>query len=180
MLVPAIQYEEALMEMQKQLWFDDKYMYWNSDSYYELFQVEPSSWAVHQFVSVKDNKLIGYIGYRISRADNSVISLNIMNFDDNNKFAFGVDLSQALRDIFERYRFHKLVFHVIIGNPIESSYDKLVTKFGGRIVGTFKEDVKLTDGMYHDKKFYEVLASDYFNSVGYHSLIRGKKNTHNE
>jgi hypothetical protein len=107
---------------------------------------------------------MGYISYNISRAENSAYSLSIINFSDN-KIAFGKDLSQALKDIFERYKFRKLNFTVLIGNPIEKSYDKMIKKYGGRIVGTYKEDVKLIDGEYYDKKAYEILASEYFNAI---------------
>ena len=54
---------------------------------------------------------------------------------------------------------------MVIGNPIEKSYDKMVKKYGGRIIGTYKEDVKLIDGEYYDKKLYEILSSEYFNAI---------------
>ena len=54
---------------------------------------------------------------------------------------------------------------MIIGNPIEKSYDKMINKYGGRIVGIYKEDVKLIDGEYYDKKLYEILASEYFETI---------------
>ena len=106
---------------------------------------------------------IGYISYSIARADNSVHSLNIINFSEN-KVTFGMDLRRALRDIFEKYRFRKLSFTVVVGNPIESSYDKLIERYGGRIVGISKVDVKLIDGKYYDRKLYEILAEDYFSA----------------
>lgn len=56
-------------------------------------------------------------------------------------------------------------FIVVVGNPIEKSYDKMIKKYGGRIVGTYKEDVKLIDGEYYDKKLYEILASEYFSTI---------------
>ena len=108
--------------------------------------------------------LIGYIAYNIARADNSAHSLSIMNFSDN-KVAFGMDLGQALKDIFEKYKFRKLNFTVVVGNPIEKSYDKMIKKYGGRIVGTYKSDVKLIDGEYYDKKSYEILADEYFATI---------------
>ena len=50
---------------------------------------------------------------------------------------------RAISDIFERFNFRKLSCAVVIGNPIEKTYDKLVPKYGGRIVGLEKEEVKL-------------------------------------
>ena len=102
MLEPAIKYKEQLEQAQYGIWFDDKYKYWNCDVYYDTLQINTDSWNKHQFVSVVNGEVIGYIAYNVSRADNSVNTLSIMNFSDN-KAAFGVDLGRALRDIFEKW-----------------------------------------------------------------------------
>ena len=164
MLEPAIKYKEVLENIQYNTWFNDKYKYWISDVCCSSLKIQDHTWEKHQFVSVVNGKIIGYIGYNISRADNSVSGINILNFTDN-RIAFGKDLHQALRDIFERFNFRKANFSVVIGNPIEKSYDKLIAKYGGRIVGTYKEDVKLFDGKLYDRKVCEVLNKEYFNSV---------------
>ena len=164
MLEPAIKYKEQLEQLQYNIWFDDKYKYWNCSEYYDTLQVDTSTWDRHQFVSVINNKVIRYISYNISRGENMAYSLSIMNFSDN-KVVFGKDLGQALKDIFEKYKFRKLSFCVLIGNPIEKSYDKMIEKFGGRIVGIKKEDVKLIDGLYYDRKLYEILATEYFDAI---------------
>lgn len=164
MLEPAIKYKNQLDKLQYDTWFNDKYKYWNCDSYYQTMQIDENTWNKHQFVSVYNGEVIGYISYNISRADNSAYSLSVINFTDN-KTVFGKDLGQALKDIFERYKFRKLNFTVLIGNPIEKSYDKMIKKYGGRIIGKYKEDVKLIDGEYYDKKAYEILAREYFEAV---------------
>ena len=164
MLEPAIKYKDQLEKLQLDIWFNDKYKYWNGGIYYQTLTIDVDSWNRHQFVSVINGEVIGYISYNISRGDNSVHSLSIMNFTEN-KTAFGIDLGYALKDIFERYKFRKLNFDVVVGNPIEKSYDKMIKKYGGRIVGTYKEDVKLIDGEYYDKKLYEILSDEYFASI---------------
>lgn len=164
MLEPAIKYRDQLSILQYDTWFNDKYKYWNCEIYHQPIQIEENTWNKNQFVSVHNGKVIGYISYNISRAEHCAYSLSIINFSDN-KIAFGKDLGQALKDIFERYKFRKLNFTVVIGNPIEKSYDKMIKKYGGRIVGIYKEEVKLIDGEYYDKKAYEILASEYFNAI---------------
>lgn len=164
MLEPAIKYKEQLEKLQYNIWFNDKYKYWNCDTYYETLQINTDTWNKHQFVCVVKGEVLGYIAYNVSRSDDSVNALSILNFSDN-KAAFGMDLGQALKDIFEKYRFRKLNFAVIVGNPIEKSYDKMIKKYGGRIVGTKKADVKLIDGKYYDKKLYEILADEYFSTL---------------
>lgn len=111
--------------------------------------IDDSTWGRHQFVSIKNNEIIGYISYSVNRRCNYAHSLSIMNFTDD-KMTFGMDIGQALQDIFEKYNFSKLNFCVVIGNPIEKSYDKMIKKYNGRIVGIFKNDVKLIDKKYGD------------------------------
>ena len=69
---------------------------------------------------------------------------------------------QALKDIFEKFHFRKLIFSVVIGNPIEKTYDRMIQKYGGRIVGIQRQQVKLIDGQFYDVKMYEILSDDYF------------------
>ena len=164
MLEPAIKYKDQLEKLQYDIWFQEKYKYWNCSVYYEAINIDINTWDKHQFVSVVNGNVIGYIGYNISREDNSTYSLSILNFTDD-KISFGMDLGQALKDIFEKYHFRKLNFNVVVGNPIEKSYDKMIKKYGGRIIGTKKEDVKLIDGEYYDKKMYEILAIEYFDAI---------------
>ena len=164
MLEPAIKYRNQLESVQYDIWFNDKYKYWNSNVFYDSMQIDTDTWGRHQFVSVNNGEVLGYIEYSISRTNNSVSSLSIMNFSDN-KIVFGKDLIQALKDIFVKYRFRKINFSVIIGNPIEESYDRMIEKYGGRIVGIYKDDVVLIDGKYYDRKLYEILASEYFNAA---------------
>ena len=159
-----VSYKDQLEKLQYNIWFNDKYKYYNYNTYYNSMQIDDNTWNRHQFVSVFNDEVIGYIAYDISRNDNSVDGLRIINFSDN-KAVFGVDLGKALRDIFEKYKFRKLNFNVLIGNPIEKSYDKMIKKYGGRIVGTCKEDIKLSDGQYYDRKLYEIFASEYFNAI---------------
>ena len=71
-------------------------------------------------------------------------------------------LVQVIKDIFEKYHFHKLIFNAVIGNPAREKYTKIIERFGGRIVGIAKEDIYMY-GKYYDKIIYEVLKSDYDN-----------------
>jgi len=161
MLDLAIKHKEELQEKFRNTWFDEKYKYWACGNYYEESEIAESTWSYHQFVSLDSSgKVIGYISYHIDRGNDFVDGLNIINFSDN-AAVFGLDAGRAIRDIFEKFHFRKLNFVVVIGNPIESTYDKMVSRYGGRIVGTQRKNIKLIDGKYYDEKLYEVLAEDY-------------------
>lgn len=166
MLDLALNHSEELQKKFRDTWFSEDYKFYSCVNYYEDFKVSDSTWNYHQFVSVDgDKNIIGYIGYCIERADNSVDGLTIINFTKDNKTEFGIDIANAIRDIFKKYHFRKLDFAVVVGNPVEKIYDAMVTKYNGRIVGTKKEHAHLYDGKYYDLKLYEILSKDYLNSI---------------
>lgn len=161
MLDIAINHIEELKQKMNSIWFDEKYKFYNNDLYYSDFKVDDDTWNRHQFVSLdKNGCVIGYIGYSVSRQTHSCSNLAIINFSDN-KMIFGTDLGQALKDIFEKFKFKKLNFKVVIGNPIEKSYDKMINKYGGRVVGIYSDETKLIDGEYYPVKLYEILRENY-------------------
>ena len=161
MLDIAIKYKDKLQSKMRDIWFQDKYKFYNYTTYYSDYGVETETWQKHQFVSVDEaGNILGFIGYNVNRCTNNCNDLGIVNFGDN-KITFGRDLRKALNDIFEYFRFNKLSFCVVIGNPIEDTYDKMVTKYGGRIVGIDRQETKLIDGKYYDVKNYEILREDY-------------------
>lgn len=166
MLELALNYEEELKKKFRDTWFSEKYKFYSCVNYYEDFKVVDSTWNYHQFVSVdSDKNIIGYIGYCIDRADNSADGLTIINFTDTDNSIFGIDIANAIRDIFKKYHFRKLNFAVVIGNSVEKSYDAMIKKYNGRIVGVKKEDAHLYDGKYYDLKLYEILAKEYLKAT---------------
>lgn len=123
-------------------------------------EIDDSTWQRHQFVSIKNDKVIGYISYKIDRTSDMAHSLAIMNFTDD-KTTFGLDLGKALKDIFEKYDFRKLEFSVVVGNPIEKSYDNMIKRYGGKIIGIRHKYCRLIDGKLYDFKEYEIFKEDY-------------------
>jgi hypothetical protein len=160
MLKPAIQYADVLPKMYQSIWFEDKYKYYNYNSYWHTFSVEDKTQDWHEFVSINSKgEIIGYIHYYVNRITLNCTSFGAINF--TNDPTFGKDLLQVIKDIFERFNFHKLTFGVVIGNPAEKSYDHLCAKYGGRILCIEKEETKLEDNNYYDVKRYEILREDY-------------------
>lgn len=165
MLDLALNHEDELRKLFRTTWFSEKYMFYSGCNWYNEFSINNNNTdTAHQFVSLdKDGEIIGYIAYYIDREDNVVTNLGIINFRDDNKPTFGMDVGTTLRDIFEKFHFRKVMFYCVVGNPIESTYDSMIKKHNGRIVGIFKEEVRLFDGKYYDKKLYEILSKEYFN-----------------
>lgn len=161
MLDIALKYTDELKKLYINTWYNEKYKYYNYRSFYELPKFDESTWDGHDFVSLnKKGEVIGAIGYSIDRPTDSVCGLGILNFTDD-KLTFGRDVLQAVKDIFEKYNFRKMRCCVVIGNPIEKTYDRLIAKYGGRIVGIEREETKLSDNKFYDVKRYEILREDY-------------------
>ena len=160
MIRPAQLYTE---ELNKKFWetaYDLHYKFYYTSGYFNAYKPDDSTWNRHEFVSVdKHNSVLGYIAYSIDRQSNYAHGLAIINF--GNSIIFGKDLYKAIDDVFMKYSFRKLRYSVIIGNPIEKTYDKLTKKYGGRIVGIFKNEDKLSDGNYYDRKLYELHKREY-------------------
>jgi hypothetical protein len=163
----AQKYEDQLRVLFANIAFDLKYQYLHDYTYREKYKSMESTWDGHEFVSI-DNKgnIIGYFKYYIYRECNKVGSLMIVNFSDN-QITFGKDFRQIVDDIFCKFNFNKLEYGVIIGNSIESTYDRLTEKYGGNIVGIYHKTTKLLDGKLYDSKSYEIFKEDYLRHMKY-------------
>lgn len=161
MLDIAGKYETQLQEKFADIAFDEKFMFLFGSSYRDQFECSKSSWTRHEFVSIYDNKVIGYLKYSIDRDANGAYAMQIVNFSYKDNIHFSKDLKQFLTNIFDKFQFRKLDFCCYVGNPIEKMYDKYIKKYGGRVVGIKKEEDKLLDGNYYDLKLYEISLKDY-------------------
>ena len=165
MLEYAKKYEEQLQQLFSSIAFDPFYQFCDLTGYREPLKLPDNTFNSNHFVSIVDGKIIGYIEYQIKRAENSVWGLRIIHFggiNSTNSYTFGKDTLTAVKDVFEKYGFFKIQFVVVIGNPIEKTYDKLISRFNGKVVGINRKDVKLLDGKLYDVKNYEIFADDYF------------------
>lgn len=162
----ALNHQEEIKKKFRDTWFSEKHKYYSISNYYAEFQIDENTWDYHQFVSLDSNgNIIGYIGYRIDRTADMVDNLSIINFNEDNKVIFGTDINTIVRDIFEKFHFRKLNFKVVVGNPIEVSYDRLIKKYNGKVVGIQEKHVRLYDGQYYDMRLYEILIENYMNVV---------------
>jgi hypothetical protein len=167
MLEYAKKYEDKLRQLFLDIAFDLFYQFEQCSSYRETFELPKDTIGSNHFVSVYNNDVIGLMGYQIRRIENLVGGLYCIHFGGPcapHGYIFGKDVMTAIKDIFEKYRFNKLNFTVVRGNPIEKTYDKLIKKYNGRIVGIREQETRLIDGRLYDVKEYEILAERYFST----------------
>lgn len=164
MLDNARKYKQELQSKLIDTWYDEKYKYYHMGGWHREYVPSEDDWETMCFVSLdKYKNVLGYIIYSINRDTSSVYDFGAINFS-NNKLTFGKDLHRVIDDIFCKFNMQRMEWNVVCGNPIEKSYDKFVEKYGGRIVGTRKRNVKLLDNQIYDDKIYEILREDYLKS----------------
>lgn len=168
MLDFAIKYGLEIAQLYKDnVLGNEKYKYWNYDSYWtEPIKIDTSDWNKIQRVSLNaEGKVIGYFNANVDRASNSVSSMSILNFyldSKNLPITFIRDLESFIDYLFLTLKFEKINFCVAIGNNAgERLYDHFIQKFGGKIVGIKRKEVKLVDGSYYDIKLYDILREEY-------------------
>jgi Flp pilus assembly secretin CpaC len=164
MLDYAKKHEEDLKRLYLDTAFNSFYMFEQCSVYRGTLVLPEDTWSANHFVSIHEGKILGIVSYQIRRADNLVDDLHIVHFGGKkapNPYIFGKDALTAIEDVFIKYGFNKISFRVVMGNPIEKTYDRLVKRYGGRIVGIKRQDVRLMDGKLYDMKEYEILAEDF-------------------
>jgi hypothetical protein len=162
MLDSALKYECELKKLFLDTWYDEKYKFYHAMGYSDVFKITDSNWSNIELVSLDNDKnVIGYFMFKVDRHCNYVSDMYVVNFSDN-KIIFGLDIFKSMESMFEKFGFDKICFCVAVGNPIEKNYDKLLEKYGGRIVGYNQNHFKLIDGKKYDKKMYEITKESYF------------------
>lgn len=165
MLELAYSHKEALQVEYVKAIMKPENFYYNPGPYYSYeLEVKKDAWNDMQYVSIKRADdggvtLNGYLCANIDRQSLRVFGMQAIRFNDS--FGFGLDMMKLLENIFLKYNFRKAEWYVVVGNPAEKLYDRIVNIYGGRIVGTFRQAVMLPDGNYYDRKYYEIFRDKY-------------------
>ena len=162
MLEIAFVHQDALNKAWQRCIHNERFKFYNFGSHfgYEI-KCSDSTWDCLQMVSVnKTGDIIGYLSASLDRANDKVSAIGALNFFDIN-LTFSKDFRNFLDELFTVHRFRKIEWFVVVGNPAEAMYDKIVKKYGGRITGLERESVRLYDGAYYDVKSYELFNRDY-------------------
>ena len=153
----AKKYEYELIKRYRDVLLSDRLFWFHERPYikYDL-EIMNDSWNHLQFVSIDQNgKVSGFLSGQLDRINNQVNNLLLLNFEKPS-MQFTIDCLRFV-DQLKNMGFVKIMFSVVVGNPAEKIYDAILEKLGGSHVGTFRKDVKLPDGNYYDRKFYEIL-----------------------
>lgn len=167
MLKLAYPYQDAINVAWQTCVFQEKYQFYNVGNWWEYkIELDHGSWNNIQMVSVgASGQILGYFGACIDRLSNKVSNIGAINFGEVN-FVFSMDFYQFLTELFTKHRFRKVEWVVVVGNPAERIYDKIIAKYGGRVVGIRRDSVITSDGVMRDEKEYELFLEDYYSKTG--------------
>lgn len=166
-------HSEELTKLMYKVWYDPNYQYyfgsddrwepwWGNDQWNNGEGVR--SWAV----LTNDREVIGYISYRWNPALRLANNFGAINFSPDSavhKLIFGRALYQVLTELFEVFNANTVEWCVVCDNPIETSYDRIVGRFGGKILCTRANRAIDLAGNLHADKIYEITKEEYFATV---------------
>ena len=156
MLKRAKNYEKEINQFREDLDNKDYLKFYATRSFFDgKFEVLDSEWSDITRVSIdKSGKLLGYMFCGIDRNTNHIDNIGLANISKLSN----ITLAKDFLEFFESLLIYKKIsWTVIVGNPAEKIYDRLIKKYDGRIVGIQKEHIKLSDEKYYDLKLYEIV-----------------------
>lgn len=169
MLVPACTVKEVLRaKLIEQKQKEKNKFYWTA-SYNDFeFEIKDTDWNEAQFACIdSDGNISGFVEFRLDRGAMIISSFGFLSFYGCNPNIILIrDFISKLNELFE-FGFRKAAFSATIGNPIVKTYDKMMERMpNGRVVGVYKDHIKLPDGKYYDKKLYEILNPKVYTNYG--------------
>ena len=151
-------YQDRILKNEHRMYFHNPGFRWGPE-------ITPDTWNSIQFVSHDGEKVIGYFSCRFDRNTKTAHDIEAVNFYPQCKAVFGLDLRNFAVTVFNTMGMNRMVWDVIVGNPAEQMYDRIVQRFGGRIVGTFRQSAMTPDGVLHNQKYYEMFRDDFNNNL---------------
>jgi len=166
MLARAYQHKESIMRLVSKSIDDPYYDYlWGHYTDFNM-NIADGNFYNQQWVSLDSSfNVIGYLGAEIDRSCNCVSSIIIANFCKEQTATFSLDLKEFFFRLFFRYNYSKVNFSVVVGSRNEIIYDKFIKRYGGRVVGTFRNHKMLQNGSLVDMKYYEITRGEFTDGV---------------
>lgn len=166
MIALAIDHIPEITRLFRDHILEPRYQYFYTIPWVELGpQIWPDTANGVQFVSIEDQRVIGYLSCNFNRDTHTAYNVQVINFRFKNSKEFSRDMFRFFDIIYSRFGMNRVVVSVVVGNPVEKLYDKLAHKFHAGIIGTFHQDVMTPDGVLRDQKYYEVFKADFYETI---------------
>lgn len=126
-------------------------------------KVYDSDWEEIQRASTCGDRVLGLLAAHVDRDLPGVSEIGALAFLADGRHpspVFSRDLATFLAELILARGFVRVAWSVTTLNPARLMYDKVVERWGGRLVGESRRSVRRPDGTYCGQRFYEVLPED--------------------
>ena len=153
MLAPASQYQTQLSKLWAEKATDPDYLYWHVDIHYNpLADIRNTNYRKDEWVSVVDGEVVGYFCVLVDKNTRSANDMSIASFKKSKQY--GYDFVTFIKTLERKYRYVR--WAAVDGHPHEKHYLSILKRYNGRVVGVFKNKIKLLNGRLYDEKWYEI------------------------
>lgn len=155
MLVPAISRKDDLLKEFSKVIYSEGYFYYCGYAYcHELPKIEPQDnvfqWAV---VDPENDKVVGYIAYRIDPVCDSVYNFGLYGFEEKNLLTVK-DLFNKLEELLVNHR--RIEWRCIGNNPVLKDYRKFCKEHDG-YEAILHDVCKDLNGNFQNDHIFEIL-----------------------
>lgn len=157
MLIPAILKKEEIKKAFQNFYYTDDMLYETGGmcSWFPDIPEQTNDGGDIQYAIMDGDKLIGWLGYYIDFYSSCANRFGLFSFDRGNP-VIGIDVYKEFKKLWHTYNLHRIEWRMIGGNPVESTYDKLCSKYGGNKC-VLHDAIKDRRGVYHDDVIYEIV-----------------------
>lgn len=158
MLKAAILYKEEIESKMKEYFYTNEMLFYvgEPDDCLPTIADNSNGRTYFQYAVVNnDEKLIGFISYKVDYYSSCTYNFGAFSFDKGNPI-MGSELNNLMEKLITK--FHRVDFRAISGNPATRGYDAFLKKHlnaGRKLV--LKDDFRDADGNYHDVYIYEFI-----------------------
>lgn len=160
MLKPAILYKDEIIDNFRKFYYTDTMILESGslDNWIPNIQDNNGMDDFDYAIVNSEEKLIGYISFKIDWYSSGAYNFGLLSFDPGNP-TVGKDLFAIMNQLINEYKLHRIEWRMISGNPVERSYDRFIEKYGGQkyvLHDVFKDRT----GKYRDSVIYEIITGD--------------------
>ncbi len=155
MLVPAILYREQIQKEFQKYYYTTDMMYETGclDNWSPNIEVNPDEQTYQYAIVGNDDKLIGFLTFRIDWYCSCAYNFGLFSFDRGNALV-GRDVCKKIDELVNRFR--RVEWRAISGNPACRSYDYFIEKYNGN-KHVLRDAIRDRAGNYHDDIIYEIV-----------------------
>ena len=155
MLKPAILYKEEIIKGLQEYFYTDDMMYETGclDNWCPDISEMPDE-GTFQFAIVHNEKLIGYLSYRVDWYSSKAYNFGLFSFDRGNVMV-GKEVFNKMEELVNRL--HRVEWRMVGGNPAERGYDSFCKRHNGT-KHILKDAIKDRNGNYRDDVIYEIVS----------------------